>query len=168
MSIKQNSLDMFGAETSHEEEYQDYGNMVRVTLNELDPNTIVSGKPSIQLFENDGVNKDGKPKNYNNIRIRIVDNDADEYMDAYLNIPKNCQNIRKNSDFYRSCFDFIHSTFCTIDDTNATDKKGKPINNYKKINIESLIDFLNNKKEITVKIIEGANNYNSLIVTDFN
>ena len=159
---------MFGAEAVAEnDDYQQYNNMERITLNDLEVGTLVTGQPVIHLFENDEPDKNGKPKNYDNIRVRIVDVEADEYIDAYLNIPKNRQNIKKTLNFYRSCFDFIHSTFCVIDDANATDEEGNPINSYRKINIDSLIDFLNAKEEITIKVTEGANGYNSLIVKNF-
>ena len=170
MSIKNktnnNNTALFGAEATVEEEYtNEYLEMTRVTLNELNPGDMVTGSPVIHLFENNEPDKKGKPKNYDNIRVRIVDKEADEYVDAYVNIPKTRQNIRKNTDFYRSCFDFIHSTLCTIDDTNATNQNGEPVNTYKKINIDALIAYINEKEEITIKITEGSNGYNSFLIT---
>ena len=166
MSIKNNTL--FGAEASAETEYtNEYEEMTKIRLNELKVGDMVTGSPVIHLFENTELDKKGKPKNYDNIRVRIVDKDAEEYIDAYCNIPKTRENIRKNTDFYRSCFDFIHSTLCTIDDTNATNQNGEPVNTYKKIDIDALIAYLNEKEEITIKVIEGSNNYNSFIITSW-
>lgn len=169
MSIKNNDESaLFGAEATVETEYSnEYSEMEKIRLNELNPGDMVTGSPVIHLFENEEPDKNGKPKNYDNIRVRIVDEEAEEYIDAYVNIPKSRENIRKSLSFYRSCFDFIHSTMCTIDETNATNQNGEPVNVYKKINIDALIDYLNAKEEITIKIIEGSNGYNSFIITNW-
>lgn len=172
MSIKsstnKDTAPLFGAEATVETEYrEDLQEYTKVSLNELNPGDMVTGAPVVHLFVNEDLDKQGKPKNYDSIRVRVIDSEAEEYVDCYCNFPKTSQNIRKTSNFFRSCFDFIHSVMCTIDDTNATNANGDPVNTYKKINIDDLIEYLNGKEEITIKIIEGANDYNSFLVTNW-
>ena len=169
---KKSTLDLLGVEVSSaDESYTDVSNMEQIKAYELDVGDEFEGTPEVSLFINDEVDENGELlKKYDAVRIRLIDNP--EYLDAYINVPKMDENgfitnVRRGFDFYRSCFDVIYSFLRYIDETNVIDAKtGEEIRTIKKINIENLIDLLNDKERIKIKITEGnpESEYNSFMI----
>lgn len=169
---QQSTMDFLGVEaTSEDESYTNVSNMNQFKAHDLEVGATFSGKPEASIFRND--EKDDKGdfiKNYDAVRVRLIDNP--DYLDAYFNIPKPDENgiisnIRKGSDFFRSCFDMIYSFMRYIDETNIIDPKtGEEIQKIKKINIENFVDLLNDKERIELEITEGNpdSEYNSFMI----
>lgn len=126
---------------------------------ELDVGDEMSGIPEISHFEN-------KDKKYDSLRLRVLDDG--EYLDCYINIPKPdklgyIENIRRDFDFYRTCFDFLFSILKYRDERNVVDKNGDEKNKFAKVNIINFAKYVDQMKRVTVRITEGneESTYNS-------
>lgn len=162
----QSELELLGFEVDTSDYVvEDLSNLEKITLNELDSGTEYDGKPSLFLFENDD-------KNWDNIRVRIID--EDDYLQAYCNIPKPDENgfitnIHQKNSFYRGAFDLIYSYLRAIDETLIVDPNSPTgyINHIKKININQVIEQLNKKSKVEVRVTEGSGDgYNSMVILE--
>ena len=159
LNSKQISLDDLKFEAEYEPDYTTISgktylpikNLEKYTLQEYDPNEIISGTPEITYFEN-------KDRKSDSLRLRIINDD--EYTDLNINIPKPDEegyvtNIRKGFDFYRTCFDFIYSILRYIDEHNVVDDNGEEINLFKKANIINFAKYIDEQERISVRVTEG-------------
>ena len=160
----QTELEMLGFEVDTQDYVvEDLSELEKITLNELDSGTEYDGKPSLYLFENDD-------KNWDNIRVRVID--TKDYLQAYCNIPKPdadgfIRDIHQNNKFYRGAFDLVYSYLHAIDETLILDPQSPTgyINHIKKINIKKVIEQLNAKSKVEVRVTEGSGDgYNSMVI----
>ena len=173
---EQVSFDDLEFEAEYEEErtfttisgkdYQDVHDWEKYGMYDFDVDDTIQGVPELTHFEN-------KDKKYDSLRVRILDETGEEYVDLYINLPKPDKkgyvtNIRKSFDFYRTCFDFIYGVLRWKDETNVVDANGEEVNNFKKVNIINFAKFVDQRKRISVKITEGSkdSDYNSWIILD--
>lgn len=140
-------------------EQNDIQDWEKIPSYELDIGTEISGIPEITHFKNDD-------KKYDSLRLRVLDDG--EYCDCYINIPKPdkkgyIKNIRKEFDFYRTCFDFIYSILKYRDERNIVDKNGEEVNKFKQVNILTFAKYVDQMSRISVRITEGniESEYNS-------
>ena len=145
-------------------EYVDVHDREKYGMYDFDVGEDIRGVPEITHF----VNED---KKYDSLRVRILDESGDEFVDLYINIPKPdekgyVKDIRKGFDFYRTCFDFIYGVLRWKDETNVVDANGEEINKFGKVNIFNFAKFVDQMNRIEVKIIEGNSDsdYNSWII----
>lgn len=124
----------------------------------------IQGTPEITHFAN-------KDKKYDSLRVRVVDEQSEEYCDLYINIPKPdgdgfVTNINKGFDFYRTAFDFMFSVLRYRDETNVVDENGEEKNHFGKVNILLFAKYVDQMDHIQVKITEGNedSDYNSWII----
>lgn len=144
-----------GKEQQYEPDWEKY------SIRELDIGDEFEGRPEITLFENDD-------KTYDALRLRVLDDG--EILDCYLNFPKKAwpyvNNINTGFDFYRNCFDFIFSVLKLRDERNVI-RNGKPVNKFKKMNLEMLAKYVDQHEKVAVQVTEGNpdSEYNSWIIT---
>ena len=154
---------LFGMKGSTQTDYNDYEDYTKYLLNDLDVGASISGKPELFRFE------PREDKKSTSIRLRIVDDLSEEYVDCYCNIPLTwpiIKGVNKSFDYYRTTFDLITGVFYLIDETMILDNNGDPINRIDEINMKQFIEFLGNKESITIEVTEGnpKTEYNSLKV----
>lgn len=143
-----------GKEQQYEPEWE------KMSIRELDIGDGFEGYPEVTIFENED-------KSYNALRLRILDDG--EILDCYLNFPKKAwpyvHNINTGFDFYRTCFDFIFSTLKLRDERNVI-KNGKPVNKFKKMNLEMLAKYVDQHTKVAIKVTNGNQDseYNSWII----
>ena len=131
---------------------------------DLDIGDEAEGMPEITIFEK-------KEKNYDSIRLRIVDDVDESFVELWFNFPKKqypyVHNINKYFDFYRTCFDFIYSVLKWRGEENVVDKNGEEINKFSRVNLENFAKYVDQQNRVTVKITEGnpESEYNSWIIT---
>ena len=171
---EQLSFDDLEFEADYEEErtyttisgkdYQDVGTYEKYGIYDFDVGDNIKGYPEITHFQN-------KDKKYDSLRVRIIDQYGDEYVDLYINTPKPDKdgyitNIRKGFDFYRTCFDFIFSILKWKDETNIVNKDGEEVNTFSKVNICNFAKYVDQMTTVDVKITEGNtdSDYNSWII----
>lgn len=159
---------LFGVEvdTIQETEYFDVTDYEKFTINDAEAGTTFKGKPNVFRFEP----KEGRKST--SVRIRLIDDEEKELLDAYMNVPLDfpmIKNIRQGFDFYRSTFDCITSVLEKINPNIVKDARGNRINRINKINLEEVIEYLNNKETLTIEVLEGAEDseYNSFRIIDW-
>ena len=136
-----------GKECRYEPDYETFKNY------ELDVGLDISGYPEVTIIpKND--------KSYDALRVRVIDDPAEEILDAYLNFPKAdengyIENITKSFDFYRNCFDFLFSILRCKGDKYVLDKNGEEYNKFRRINILQFARFVDQQNTIRIKITEG-------------
>ena len=136
-----------GKECRYEPDYETFKNY------ELDVGLDISGYPEVTIIpKND--------KSYDALRVRVIDDPAEEILDAYLNFPKAdengyIENITKSFDFYRNCFDFLFSILRCKGDKYVLDKNGDEYNKFRRINILQFARFVDQQNTIRIKITEG-------------
>lgn len=145
-------------------QYQDVRDWEKYGMYDFEVGDEINGTPEITHFEN-------KDKKYDSLRVRILDETGNEYVDLYINIPKPdtkgyVTNIRKGFDFYRTCFDFIFSILRWRDERNVVDANGEEKNHFKRVNIITFAKYVDQMNRISVRITEGSNEseYNSWII----
>lgn len=158
---KTNKHNLFGMEGEEDTKEVDFDDYERANINQINVDSIFEGKPFIMKFENDD-------KNYDTVLIKLL-NDIDmECLDVYINTPKFknvIKNIRKRNNFTLNLFNLIISVNKLIDPSSIMDPKTKDeINVIKKINFQDLLDFLEEKESIKIKVIPGSEGYNSFEV----
>jgi len=146
-------------------EYADVHDWEKYAMYDFDVGEDIKGVPEITHFTN-------KDKKYDSLRVRILDETSEEYVDLYINIPKPDKkgfvtNIRKGFDFYRTCFDFIFSILRWRDETNVVNTDGEEINTFGKVNIINFAKYVDQMNRISVRITEGNtdSDYDSWIIT---
>lgn len=131
----------------------------RYGIGDLDVGDEFEGEPEVTIFEK-------KDKSYNAGKLRLMDDG--EILDLYFNFPKkdfpHVQNINKYFDFYRGCFDFIFSILRYRDETNVVDKNGEEVDNFKKVNIETFMKYVDGMERVGIRITEGKDGYNNWII----
>ena len=137
----------------------------KLSIYDFDIGDNIPGTPELTHFKNDD-------KKYDSLRVRIIDEDDDEFVDLYINIPKPDEkgfvtNIRKGFDFYRTAYDFIYSILRYRDESNVVDENGEEKNNFKKVNILLFAKYVDQMERINVCLTEGNpdSEYNSWIIT---
>lgn len=164
-NFKEKGTDNFGIEVENQEELADLSEYEKFNLNELEPEIELVGRPHIMYFEND----ESDERNYEALRVQIINDKEEEVVNIYCNIPLGypiVKNIRRNNSFFKNSYNLIVDTFHvddSLDDTVFYDSKGEIKNTIKKINIKQVIDYINSKKEIKIKVIENGD-YNSFNV----
>lgn len=143
-------------------EYQDVHDWSKFYLSDFDIGDDIDGIPELTHFENDD-------KKYDSLRFRVLDDG--EYADFYINIPKPdklgyISNIRKDFDFYRTCFDFIFSILKYRDERNVVDKNGDEVNKFSKVNILNFAKYVDQMSRVKVRVTEGNSDsdYNSFTI----
>ena len=166
-SFKSNKDELnFGIKVANEEEMVDLSEYEKFNINELEPDIELKGRPYLMHFPN----PDGDERTYESIRLQIINDKEKELVNIYCNIPLGypiAKNIRRSNNFYRNTYQLITGVFLAdkqLDETVFYDGQGKPMNTIKEINIESVVKYLNTKKEISIKIIENGD-YNSFLIT---
>lgn len=145
-------------------EQQYHPDWEKQTIRDADVGAEAEGIPEITIFEN-------KDKNYDALRLRILDDVDGTIVDLYFNYPKKdypyVHNINKYFDFYRTCFDFIYSVLKWRGEENVVDKNGEEINKFNRVNLENFAKYVDQQNRVTVKVTEGnpENEYNSWIIT---
>ena len=137
----------------------------KLSIYDFDIGDDIPGTPEISHFKNND-------RKYDSLRVRVIDETDEEFVDLYINIPKPDENgfvtnIRKSFDFYRTAYDFIYSVLRYQDETNVVDEKGEEKNNFKKVNILKFAKYVDQMEHINVRLIEGnvESDYNSWIIT---
>jgi hypothetical protein len=139
----------------YEPSWETYG------IQDLNIGDEFEGYPELRIIEKDD-------KSYNAVQLKLMDDG--EILNLYFNYPKKdypyVKGINKGFDFYRNCFDFIFSILRWRDETNVIDKNGEEVNNFRKVNIETFIKFVDTKERVGIKITEGNpdSEYNSWII----
>lgn len=165
MSINSFKGTDFGIEVENQEELADLSEYEKYNINELEVGIELSGRPFLMYFEN-GENDE---RNYESMRLQIINDKDEEVVNIYCNIPLGypvIKNIRKNNGFFKNSYNLIVDMFHvdkTLDDTVFYDSNGELKNTIKKINIKQIIDYINTKEEMKIKVIEN-DNYNSFRV----
>lgn len=152
-------METFGIQTRL---VQDINGYERYNISEVPVGTSVYGRLSLRLFENED-----EEKGYDNLAINIIDDDNEEVVRCYCNIPHKTKWINKSSDFYRTTFDFIFSYLKLTDETLVLTSHGDEINSVNvDIDWEEFIEYLDDKN-VTVLTTEGNkdSDYNSFIIT---
>ena len=133
---------------------------------ECDVGDYVEGTPEISIFEK-------KDKSYDTLRLRVIDDVADEVLDCYINFPRwdengYVENITKSFDFYRNCFDFIFSVLRCRNESNVLDKNGEEYNRFARVNLRTFAMYVDQMSKIRVEITEGNedSDYTSINITD--
>lgn len=131
---------------------------------EIDVGEDISGYPEVTIIEKKG-------KSYDALRVRVIDDSAEEILDCYANFPKADKNgyvkdIKKSFDFYRNIFDFIYSVLKYRDERNVVDKNGEEYTVFKSVNLLTFAKYIDQMERITVKTTEGNpdSEYNSWII----
>ena len=155
----------FGLKVDNVEELMDLSEFEKYNINELEPDIELEGKPHLMYFEND----EDSERTYESIRLQVIDEKNKEVINAYCNIPLGfpiIKNIRRNNNFYKNTYNLILGTFNAdkdLDDTLFYDGEGNPMNNIKENDIRSLLNYLNTKKSMKIRVIENGD-YNSFVV----
>ena len=130
---------------------------------EEDVGTYLEGTPEVTIID-----KKADGKNYDALRLRVIDDSTDEVLDCYMNFPrwdKNgyVENITKSFDFYRTCFDFIYSVLRCRSEKNVVDKNGDEYNRFKRVNLKTFAMYVDQMTKVKVEITEGNadSDYNS-------
>ena len=159
-----------GFETITGKDQTDISNSTGYGLGDLEIGNTVNGRPEVVIFENNEKDDDGEyVKNYQSIRIRLVDHN--EYVDLYANIPRRDEkgfvSLYHYQDFYRTGFDLAKSFMRFLDETNIVDETGEEINMINKINIENVCKAIDMKDYAKFKVVKGASEeYDSFILMD--
>ena len=130
---------IFGVEVEsvQEQEYIDFSEYEKFGINDAEVGTTFSGKPSVYRFDA----REGRKST--SVRIRLVDEEEKELLDAYMNVPLDypiIKNIRQGFDFYRSTFDCITSVLEKINPNLVEDAKGNRVNRINQINLEEFME----------------------------
>lgn len=141
---------------------KDVSEYEKYSIHELDAGVTFYGRLQPRIFKNE---EEGK--NYDNLALNIVDDDAEEVLRIYCNIPKNkSENISRGSNFYRTTFDLIYSYMYLQDPLLVVDEKGEEKNYVKNnLNWEEFVAFLEGKNA-EIKVTEGNrdSDYKSFII----
>ena len=132
---------------------------------EMDIGDWIEGKPEVSIIEK-------KDKNYDALRLRIIDDTTDEVLDCYCNYPRADEkgfvtNIGKDFDFYRNAFDFIYSILKTRGDKYVLDKNGEEYNKFRKVDFMGFAKLVDSMSKVKVEITAGNedSDYNSWMIT---
>lgn len=153
-------------------EYRDLNGATAYNINDFEIGDTISGYPEISIFENKDKDDNGEyVKNYQSIRIRIIDGD-EEYVDLYANIPRRDENgfvekLNRGWNFMRTGFDLAFSFMRWIDETNVVTPSGEEINRIPRINIQRICEKIDSMDWVKVKIVKSNDeNYPSWILLD--
>lgn len=158
-----NGLD-FGLKVNNVEDLIDLSEFERYNINELEEDIELQGKPLITYFE-----RDDEDKTYESLRLQIINEKEKEVINCYCSIPLGypvIKGIRRGNNFYKSTYNLILGTFNAdkdLDDTLFYDNEGNPMNNIKEINLGALVNYINKKKTMKIRVVENGN-YNSFVV----
>ncbi len=163
-NFKTDSLD-FGIKVGNTEELADLSEYEKYSINELEAEIEIVGRPNLQYFEN----PEGDERTYESIRLQIINDKEKEVLNCYCNIPLGypvIKNIRSTNNFYKNTYNLITGVFMAdkdLDETVFYDSEAKQMNTIKEINIKGLSEYINTKKEMKVKIVENGD-YNTFVV----
>lgn len=153
-------------------EYRDMGKATQYNIKDFDIGNVINGYPELTIFENNDKDDKGEyVKNYQSVRLRIIDGD-EEYVDLYANIPRRDTNgfvekLNKGWKFMRGGFDLAFSFMRWVDETNVVTPTGEEINYINKINMDAICRKIDSMEWVKVKIVEGADeDYPSWIILD--
>ena len=151
-------------------EQTDVSNMTGYSVADVDIGNFVTGVPEVTIFLNNSKDENGNYiKNYQSVRIRLID--YDEYVDLYANIPRMddrgfIHDLNRYQHFYRTGFDLCFSFMRFIDETNILDENGE-INRINAVNIEKICKTIDQMEYAKIKIINGAvAEYPSWVILD--
>lgn len=150
-------METFGIQTKLIKDIAEYE---RYNIRELPVGTCFYGRLNLIIFENE-------ERDYDNLLVNIIDDDNEEILKCYCNIPHKKEWINKSNNFYRTTFDLLFSYLRLIDETLIIGDDGEEVNSINTdIDWGGFIDYLNDK-ECTVKITDGNkdSDYNSCILT---
>lgn len=165
-STKSDEMLNFGIKVSNEEELVDLSEYEKFNINELEADIELKGRPFLMYFEN----VEGDERTYESVRLQVINDKEKELVNIYCNIPLGfpiAKNIRRNNNFYKNTYNLITGVFMAdkgLDETVFYDSQGKPMNTIKEINIEAIMKYVNQKKEMKIKVIENGD-YNSFVIT---
>ena len=132
---------------------------------EMDVGDWIQGKPEVSIIEK-------KDKNYDALRLRVIDDTTDEVLDCYCNYPRADEqgfvhNIGKDFDFYRNAFDFIYGILKTRGDKYVLDKNGEEYNKFRRVDFIGFAKLVDSMSKVKVEITEGNedSDYNSWMIT---
>lgn len=164
-SFKSGNKFDFGIKVDNTEELADLSEYEKFSINELDKDIEIVGRPHIMYFEN----ADGDERTYESLRLQVINDKEKEVLNIYCNIPLGypvIKNIRSTNNFYKNTFNLITGVFMAdkdLDETIFYDSEAKMMNTIKEINIKGLSEYINMKKEMKIKIVENGD-YNSFVV----
>lgn len=155
----------FGIKVTNEEEMVDLSDYEKFSINELEADIELEGRPFLMYFENSPEDE----RTYESVRLQLINDKDKELVNIYCNIPlgfPTVKNIHKGNNFYKNTYNLITGVFMaddSLDETVFYDSNGNPKNNIKQINIEAIIKYVNKKKNMKIKIRENGD-YNTFVV----
>jgi hypothetical protein len=146
---------------------QDYNPLWDIYKNyEADVGDWLEGKPEVTIIPKED-------KNYDALRIRIIDETTDEVLDCYANFPRADKNgfvkgLNRDFDFYRNAFDFIYSVLKTRGEKYVLDKNGEEYDRFNRVDFLGFAKLVDQMKKVRIEITEGNedSDYNSWMITN--
>lgn len=156
----------FGFESEYDKNDIDLSDFEVLNINDLEVGDKFVGRVSCRRMQ------PMEDKNYTSICLRLINEEENEVLDCYANIPTDYPTlklpIRRSNNFMKTGFDFIMSTMAIISPESVVDKNGNEKNIVNGINFQKIIEFYNSDVEkATVEIIAKDDYYNSFKVISF-
>ena len=123
---------------------------------ECDVGDELTGYPEVSIIPK-------KEKSYDTLKIRVIDDTADEILEAYANFPGAnekgiVKNITRNFDFYRNAYDFIYGVRKCQGERYVVDENGEEYTEWNNIDFIGHAKLVDMMSTITIKITEGNPN----------
>ena len=163
---------LFDLELDHEDMIEVPEDYLQVRLADMEDKETFTGKPqtsgiNVREFETENFDENGEMimRKVYQIRLVLVNDEEEQYLDININLKQNdyqIQKVQKGS----VLFDFIQSI---LEIENKGRTAGKNV--FRNVNLKQFTDFINNNIEVmTVRNIErhGRYNFNSFQVIQLN
>lgn len=168
------SLDNFSnmAYEVDDEDFFDLSSYVEVDLNDLIDGEEITGKPMATLFTNEEEYKS------DSMRFFILSHDDEGTpikVKFYCNIPKPKRyspdghplvNLFRNNKYDINTYNVIFSILKLQGVKTIYDKDDNPRNSFKNVSAKAYLDILSEQEEITIKVVNNGDEYNTFEITN--
>lgn len=151
-----------------DEDYFDLSGYEEVDLNDIPLGEEITGKPIISFFTNESEFKS------DSVRVFILSEDEEGTpikVKFYCNVPKPTGytnkglplcDLFKNNKYDANSYNVIYSILKLKGMKNINDKEGNPVNSFKNVCAQAYLEILGEQEEITIKVKEGIDEYNTM------
>lgn len=156
----------FGYEVD-DEDYFDLSKYVEVDINELHDGEEITGKPMGTLFTNED---DFKSDSMRYFILSEDDEGTPIKVKVYCSIPKPTGytpdgyplcNLFRNNKYEINTYNVVFSILKLQGMKNIYDDNGNPRNSFKNVSAKAYLDILAEQEEITIKVINNGDEYNT-------
>ena len=114
-------------------------------LRDLDERESYKGNPILSIFEND-------EKTYNNVSIRLVNEDEDEELRLSVNFPKKdwpvVKNLNEDFGFYLNAFNLVRD-IAILTGVEGVDNNTEV---FKEVNFKGILEYVDGLDEMTIQV----------------